>query len=314
MPISEIRQMFYRLYNNSLSYFPIFSSTPFYKALSWADCYTRFPEWLQITPNPALLIKHLLNDERLLVRFIFYSFLPKRFNGAGFGRYPEQLLQIQSWLSRRRNIPLRLLDAACGTGEGTWELLELSAKTGLKPEQVTTEGWTLDPLEAWVAEKQVLPHELERGKNYKCRVSHLVEQGWGNRISFRAFNLLSERYDTTQFDLILCNGLLGGPIINQPEELLRVVRNLAAILTPDGLLLIADHFHSGWGKKDCRPAVERFLNEFGLDTDPAGEGIAAFRKHADNNSFKLLISGKTSLKTCLNTEQLRDREIKITKK
>ncbi len=283
IPVNRIRQLFYRLYEKSLNYSPILSSSPFYKALSWADCYSKFPEWLQISPNPAILIKHLLNDEQLLTRFIFYSFLPKRFNGSGFGRYPKQLLHIRRWFSEQFNRPIRLLDAASGTGEGTWELLELSAKRGINKELITVEGWTLEPLEVWVAEKQDMPHELERSQNYKSRVKPLLEQDWGNQISFKVFDLLSECCDPMVFDLIICNGLIGGPIVNHPVQNRQLLKNLTGMLAPDGILLLADHFHGGWKKQGISSIIEIILNEYGFEINSAGEGISAYRRDRQSN-------------------------------
>lgn len=274
LPIATIRRVFYRLYGQALAYPPICSSTPFHAALSWADCYATLPGWLQRSPNPAKLLEHLLQDHDLLTGFIFHSFLPSRFNGAGFDRYPDQL----SWL--RQNLvkssgSLRVLDAACGSGEGTWELAELLAAHGWQPEQVRLEGWTLEPLEVWAAENRSLPHDPQREKQYQQRVQPLLEQGWGERISFRIVDLLAEKNAPERFDLILCNGLLGGPIIHRQPELRQVVAALAGLLAPGGILLIEDHFHGGWKKRAPAELLVSLLQNTGLICRQAGEGLAA---------------------------------------
>lgn len=249
LPINEVRQLFNRLYNETLSYAPIVSSIPFHASPSWADCFAGLPVWLQLSANPARLLEELLADQLLLIRFLFFSFLPGRFNGAGFGRYPDQLNWLRHWLSNRAESHLRILDAACGSGEGTWELAELLAETGWQPEQVQLEGWTLEPLEIWAAQTQCLPHQPERENLYQQRVQPLREQGWAERISFNVVDLLEGRTSSGGFDLILCNGLLGGPIIHRQAELQQVVALLAGLLTPYGILLVADHFHGGWKKQ-----------------------------------------------------------------
>jgi len=278
LPIKEIRRLFYRLYDTTLSYAPILSSTPFHTSPSWADCFAALPSWLQFSANPARLLVGLLEDQQLLTRFLFFSFLPGRFNGAGFGRYPAQLDWLQQYLSKRSD-SLRVLDAACGSGEGTWELAEVLDGNGWQPKQVQLEGWTLEPLEVWSAQTQRLPHEPQREKNYQQQVQALLEQGWEERISFKAVDLLAEQIESAPFDLILCNGLLGGPIINQPSQLRQVLKQLAGLLSRGGVLLVADHFHDGWKKQVPEAVLVKVMEEAGLSIQQAGEGLAGVRRY-----------------------------------
>jgi chemotaxis methyl-accepting protein methylase len=278
LPIKEIRLLFHRLYQATLPYHPIFDSTPFHASPSWADCFAFLPPWLQSSPNPARLFERLLEDQQLLTRFIFFSFLPCRFNGAGFGRYPAQLGWLQQQL-RKQTGPLRILDAACGSGEGTWELAELLAGNGWQPELVQLEGWTIEPLEVWVAKTQSLPHQPEREKNYQQRMQPLLEQGWGDRISFKAVDLLAEQIESASFDLIICNGLLGGPIINQSLQLQQVVKQLAGLLSRGGVLLVADHFHDGWKKQVPEAVLVTLMEEAGLSIQQAGKGLAGVKPY-----------------------------------
>jgi len=274
LPIADVRPLFYRLYCQSLAYPPLFSSSPLETALSWADSFALFPRWLQCSPDPARLLERLLDDRQLLTRFIFFSFLPVRFNGAGFGRYPAQMDWLRQYLPHPRTGLLRILDAACGSGEGTWELTGLLAETGWKPEQAQLEGWTLEPLEVWAAVQQCLPHKPEREKGYQEQVRPLLEQGWGERVSFRVVNLLAEIASPQRFDLIICNGLLGGPIINQAGQLQQVVARLAGLLSPGGVLLLANRFHEGWKKQVPQDLLARLLCAQGLVLQQAGEGLA----------------------------------------
>lgn len=279
LPIKEISRLFNRLYDESLSYAPILSSTSFHACPSWTDCFSALPFWLQFSPNPARFLERLLEDQQLLTRFLFFSFLPSRFNGAGFGRYPDQLDWLRHWLSKRADNSLRILDAACGSGEGTWELAEVLAGNGWQPEQVQLEGWTLEPLEVWAAENRCLPHQSEREKNYQQRVQSLLEQGWGDRINFRAVDLLATQIASAPFDLILCNGLLGGPILHEQSELQQVLLLFVSLLAPGGMLLMADHFHDGWKKQVSEETFVGLLTGCGLKSQQAGEGLAAQKTH-----------------------------------
>ena len=247
LPLAEITAIFNRLYRFALSYPPILSSTPFYNALSWADLFTRLLPRFQVSANPARLLELLLSDHDLLVEFIFASFMPNRFYG-GFRRYPQQGEIIREWLKVRRRIPLRCLDAACGAGEETYGLTNLLMERGLQSEDIQIEGWSIEPLEVWAAAYARFPHDRLREVIFRKETSELFEQGFHTCIRFRSADLL-DAPGMERFDLILCNGLLGGPIINTPQMLEQVVGNLARLLAPGGILLAADHFHGGWKQK-----------------------------------------------------------------
>ena len=276
LPIDNLRRLFYRLYRHVLSHTPIFASSPFHASLSWADCYAGLPAWLQFSANPAVLLERLLDDYELLVRFVFHSFLPSRFNGAGFGRYRAQL----GWLRQRlvaQSGPVRVLDAACGSGEGSWELLELLAITGRLPEQAQVEGWTLEPLEVWAAQTCCLPHDPLREQSYQARVQPLLAQGWEARIRFQAVDLLGNLSSGQRFDLILCNGLLGGPLVHQLSEMRRISVLLDELLQPGGILLAANQFHEGWKKQVPESILAELFRDQGLQVEQAGEGVAGIK-------------------------------------
>ena len=118
LPLAEIAAVFRRLYCATLTYPPLFASTPFHNPLSWADLFVSLPDCYQTSPDPSRLLQRLLDDRQQLIGFMLHSFLPLRFYGRRW-RYPGQLEQIRAWLaSNGRRSGLRLLDAACGTGEG----------------------------------------------------------------------------------------------------------------------------------------------------------------------------------------------------
>lgn len=280
LPMDELQQLFYRYYRASLSYPPVLASTPVAAVPSWADCFATLPSWLQASPDPSRLFERLLSDAALHERFIFASFLPARFNGPGFGRYPGQL----DWL-RRLARSLRkqgrerfcCLDAACGSGEGSWELLELLAAEGWQPAQVRLQGWTLDPLEVYAAANRYLPHDMQRQEGYRLRAAPLLYEGWGECAWFRTVDLLGDDVPLDRFDLILCNGLLGGPLVHAGGALEQVIGMLAQRLRPGGWLLAANRFHGGWQRSVTQADLAGLFSQAGLEVEQAGEGIAGRR-------------------------------------
>ncbi|MFH1029530.1 MAG: CheR family methyltransferase [Pseudomonadota bacterium] len=275
LPLTEIAAAFNRLYRSALRYPPILSSTPFYNALSWADVFVGLPPRFQFGVNPARLLENLLGDRNLRTEFLFASFLPRRFYG-GFGRYPQQSAFIRQWLGQRQGKPLRCLDAACGTGEESYSLAGLMFERGYAAEQIRVEGWTIEPLEVWAAAHCCFPQDRQREKLFRRETGRLFETGYAARILFSCADLTGPPA-AEPFDLILCNGLLGGPILNRFQELERTTGNLAGLLAPGGLLLVADSFHQGWKQKCPQHQLRAFLEMNGLNTFQAGEGIGGLK-------------------------------------
>lgn len=281
LPLAHIRPVFQRLYRTALRHVPILSSTPFADAASWAEIVARYPSLFKDTVDPAALAERLLANGDQRTAFLLSSFLPLRFYGNAPQRYPAQAACAAVWLAERikgHGPPLRCLDAACGDGTGTYGLAQLLLEQGWPPDVFEIEGWTIDPLEVWAAAHAAFPHDPQRQACYRNRVAPVFEQGGHHRIVFRTMDLLAGTGAGESFDLILCNGLLGGPIIHQEEELLRVVGNLAALLRPGGLLLAADRFHGGWKRQIPKDCLGDLFKGCGLIVSEAGEGIAGLKK------------------------------------
>jgi chemotaxis methyl-accepting protein methylase len=222
----------------------------------------------------------------MLVRFLFTSFLPDRFYG-GIGRYPGQQQFVREWLSSRSAGALHCLDAACGTGEESYGLALLLSEEELLPERIRIDGWTLEPLEVWAATYRRFPHDRRREELFREETATLLERGFQARIRFRCVDLAEislnpflqddEVNGVSQFDLILCNGLLGGPILNDEEQLAQTVRNLTKFLAPDGVLLAADNFHGGWKQKCPQNKLRALFEQYGMNSFEAGEGIGGLK-------------------------------------
>ena len=290
LPISEVAAAFNHLYSAALTYPPIFSSTPFHNSLSWADTFSALPVQFQFSANPARLLESLLDDSRLLTRFLFVSLLPGRFYG-GIGRYPRQQKFVREWLTTRKGRTLYCLDAACGTGEETYGLALLLSEQGFSPEAIRIDGWTLEPLEVWAATYLLFPHDRRREALLRGATFALFQRGYGRRISFRCQDILKsptqsplfretvdrQAGENRPFDLILCNGLLGGPIIHEKVQLNRAVGNLSQLLAPGGILLAADNFHGGWKQKCPQTELRASFETCGLKYVEPGEGIGGIK-------------------------------------
>lgn len=290
LPIADIAAVFNRLYSAALAYPPIFSSTPFHNTMSWADTFVELPPYLQFSANPALLLERLLTDRKMLIEFLFASFLPRRFYG-GSGRYPEQQKFVREWLKTVKTGTLHCLDAACGTGEETYGLALLLSEEGFSPEKTRIDGWTLEPLEVWAAVHHRLPHDTHREALLSEATTVLFQRGYDRSISFSCRDVLSSSSpsglhskshdkgsgENSQFDLILCNGLLGGPIIHEKEQVDLAIDHLAALLSPGGILLAADHFHGGWKQKCPQGELRASFETRGLLYVDAGEGVGGLK-------------------------------------
>lgn len=287
LPIAEIAYVFNRLYSAALTYPPILSSTPFHDSISWADCFGALPECFQLTPNPARLLEYLLADQLFLTSFLFASFLPKRFYG-GIGRYPLQKRFLMEWFKGRRKRALRCLDAACGTGEDTYGLVTLLAERGYSPGEISVDGWTLEPLEVWVATHRSFPHDLIREAAMREATAPLFLDGYGQCVCFRSVDILrpfaAQATDrslpiSSCYDLIVCNGLLGGPLLHKKHELNSAIANMTGGLVPGGVLLAADNFHEGWKQKCPQAALRASFEACGLQVVEAGEGICGLKPY-----------------------------------
>jgi len=278
-PLDRLRSHFHALYRQSLTYPPILSSTPFTQATSWAAVVSGFPVFLRRYADPAGLLEQLAGDDGLRTRFLFWSFMPGRFYGGGSDRYPAQTAAITEWL-RRAGRParrLRCLDAACGDGAATYGLARLLTEAGWPPDGFEIRGWTLEPLEAWAAAHGRFPHDPAREAAFREETRDCFERGAAGAVRFCCADILAGPA-AEQFDLILCNGLLGGPILHRLGELEAAVRNLAGLLAPGGMLLAADHFHGGWKQKCPQQELRALFEGHGLPTVEAGEGFSALKE------------------------------------
>ncbi|KAB0671393.1 chemotaxis protein CheR [Oryzomonas sagensis] len=279
-PLAFVRPIFNRFQRAALSYPTPPAAGVFRDALSWAGVASLLPSLLSACTTPARLLQRLVADSEARRNYLFWSGMPKRFYGGAMDRYPEQTAAIRRWLKLRpaREQPVRCLDAACGDGAATYGLARLLLEHGMTPGGFRVEGWTVDPLEVWAAAHAAFPHDPMRQGAFREWAAPVFAGGAERCLSFRQADLLALPPERQRFELILCNGLLGGPIINQPGEIRQVVENLAQLLAPGGVLLAADSFHGGWKQKCPHHEVQALFTSAGLAPLAAGAGIGGLKR------------------------------------
>ncbi len=278
LPMVEILCAFRRLFTLALRTPRVLPAHLFEVPANWFDCLAVLdPDFRRA--NPGALLRSLMRDEAFRIRFVFGAFLPGR-HGGGFDRYPGQAAFVRSWLYENRSRldgNVRCLDAACGTGEGTYGLALLLSEGGFCPERMVVHGSTLEPVELFAAAHGYFPCDAGREDAYRRRIQPLIATGAATRLFFYQEDLCLSESGATGYDLILCNGLLGGPALHDPKAIASVVRKLAGRLRPEGVLLAADRFHDGWKKSVPREVLRDIFVAEGLRLLPVVEGVAGMK-------------------------------------
>lgn len=274
LPIGEIRAVFDLVLRRGCRFDPLLAGTYLHSSASWLDFLNRFrPQ--PACADPARTARGIAADPEKRRNFLFALMLPHHF-GGGFDRYPLQSRWVEDRLREQFGRPpggIRLLDSACGSGEGCYGLAEIARRAGAGGERLTVHGSTLEPVELFAAAHAFFPHDPEREREYRGRVAPLLERDAAVEFEFYLDEIGTENR-REPYHLVLCNGLLGGPLMHDPEELSRGIAALASRLVPGGVLLAADRFHAGWRLRVPKELLEQKMREQGLTPVPVPEGVA----------------------------------------
>jgi len=279
LPMDEIRRAFRRLFRLSFLQTPCYGASRLLCANSWLDLLPAYHPFMGGC-NPALLLRRLADDAGLRLRFLFAEFLPPRY-GCRSGRYPHQTEQVRGWLHANRQRfggGIRCLDAACGSGEGTYDLVRLLLEEGYPVGGFCVHGTTLEPLELFAGAHAVFPHDTQREEAFRARVAPIFGAGGATGMSFFLGDVLESAGDGGRYDLIVCNGLIGGPMLHAESEAMRGLSVLADALAPAGMLCIADSFHEGWSNSSSRATLAGLAAGCGLSVSLLPDGICALRE------------------------------------
>jgi chemotaxis methyl-accepting protein methylase len=278
LPLTECRAALAAFCKLACRYEPNSATTSIAAVLSWPDALARLLP-LAVNVNPARLLRRLAAAEQFRFAFLAALFIPKSFGGS-FHRYPLQAAFLHRWLSGQKKRLLgrvAILDAACGSGEGTYAAAAAVVQLGFSVVSSLVEGSTLEPLELAAAAHGWFPHDQARSLAFREQLRTLLASGAGRMIRFSREDLCSPRLNQNRYDMIICNGLLGGPLLHRQETLTRVISLLAARLNRGGILLAADHFHGGWKQSTPSATIKELLTASGLQAVEPGEGIGAVR-------------------------------------
>lgn len=277
LPVAAIIPAISRLIRLSCRYKPFLTTLPQSFNLSWYDAISSLRP-LPASADPGELIRNIANNESLRQKVLSSLLNPVRY-GGGFGRYSGQMEFIAAWLKDRiksGGSSLQLLDAACGSGEQCYELASLLQNSGINKGMATINGVTIEPLELVTAAHGWFPHDKERQADFHHKVKPLLAMG-SELIRFIAADIENPQWSCESYDLIICNGLIGGPLLHGEKRVGLVLNSLAGRLKKKGLLLIADRFHDGWRRKTPRSTLADLLADAGLVSIECSDGQAAFK-------------------------------------
>lgn len=273
LPLNEIGSGFHYLLQRSCRYRPFLPAVPLFSALSWPDALERIGG-AGIGLDAGRLLADLAENYQLRAAFLAALFVPKRYGDAK-GRYPLQLAFINSWLSSRAGGDLSLLDAACGSGEGVYELAEMFCEAGLDGRRVTICGGTVEPLELVAAAHGWFPYDSGREARYAAMIGNMA--GLDLAVRFCRDDILETYAGKDLHDLVICNGLLGGPLLHGAATLQRAVRGVVERVKPGGLVLAADRFHDGWRRIVPLALLQQLFRDEGVRTVDLPEGVGGIR-------------------------------------
>lgn len=276
-PLSQVRSVFALLLSRGCRFDPFISGSYLYSSACWLDFLHRLRPQL-LSADPAPLLRKLAANHEARATFLFSLMLPHHF-GGGFDRYPLQSEWLAGWLREtggRFTGGIRALDSACGSGEGTYQLGALLAAAGFTGSRCVVHGSTLEPIELFAAAHLFFPHDREREREYRARVAPLFNSADAPALEFY-LDRVGSAASREPYHLVLCNGLLGGPLLHERDELEAAFAGLASRLLPGGVLLAADRFHAGWRQRVSSEMLRSLLRANGLTPFQVPEGIAGLK-------------------------------------
>jgi 2-polyprenyl-3-methyl-5-hydroxy-6-metoxy-1,4-benzoquinol methylase len=108
-------------------------------------------------------------------------------------------------------------------------------------------------------------------------VERILAKGGDSMISFVRRDIRNRTETGKRYDAVVCNGLIGGPLLNDKAMVREVIRGLAERVNRGGMFLAADRFHAGWRKSVPIGLIRAEVESAGFSIVDVGEGVAAVR-------------------------------------
>ena len=192
------------------------------------------------------------------------------FNETSFFRDKELFAHLRDevlpTLSRsRRDQPIRIWSAACSTGQEVYSLAMAAAASETLDAGTRFEFFGSDLSERCLEKAQsglYTQFEVQRGLPIRLLVQHFANQDdtWEisprirQSVRWKRINLLSDLSSLGRFDVILLRHVLSGL---EPSLHGRIVESLAALLAPDGVLVLSPDDHLPNSAGDLVEATEQ---------------------------------------------------------
>lgn len=159
-----------------------------------------------------------------------------------FFRHRESFDALVEWVRARDRFPVRVLSAACSTGEEAYSIAMSMLDAGLQPDQFYVEACDVSAVSLDHARKGVYTGKAFRSEDKAWREHYFSEVpgGWQinsmlrSLVRFRLGNLLGLESKGT-WDAIFCRNVM---IYFSLSRQMEVVRLLGAALADDGLLFL----------------------------------------------------------------------------
>ncbi|MCH2175181.1 MAG: class I SAM-dependent methyltransferase [Lentisphaeria bacterium] len=178
---------------------------------------------------PAELQGHLNWELPEWIRIISFLASPTKM-GTQADRYPEMYDIISPYLDQG----FKLLDIGCGTGQGTCALFQ---KLSRQFHTFELTGRTLEALDVYWAQKQI-------NYSYPKFEYPKVIPNYKQKLLFEQQDIL-DFDEKERWDLIICNGLLWGPAMNENKS--KYVLNLMLNgLKENAYIYLENDFHEGF--------------------------------------------------------------------
>lgn len=157
-----------------------------------------------------------------------------------FFRHRESFEALVEWAKARQRFPIRVLSAACSTGEEAYSIAMAMLDGGFRPEQFTVEACDVSAASLEHARKGLYTSKAFRSEEQAWRERYFTNtpKGWQinsmlrSLVRFRTGNLLEL---AGAWDAIFCRNVM---IYFSLSRQMEVVRLLGGALADDGLLFL----------------------------------------------------------------------------